>query len=339
MKLLENLIELISETQAQIPYKIYVIPTNAKIKYWDKNSKSYVPFVFKKPIFFNLEKNEKKVNRNGQEYWVLTIKSINDGKIYSFYTDESIMADYSSTMNKIPKANELSYFDDGDIANFILSYNWTENEFNNLISNRYLMKILNKINNKKVNDKIKEFTDIKNNEKVNKLRDLNIGATEPTAKTDFISDKIKNNMAKIGVTAPTIGERSSNVKMIFSNNPKRKGGYIFVKNLIEWTRFKNNQINLKGIEIDDGVEINDIKFIKAEGNKHKLYKLEDYIYIYNDIQKKLVIFFIDNTIANKFKDLQSCDDTDDIRLKSYGKNFNKNNFKKIQLTTEFKGIG
>jgi len=344
MKLIESLIQIINEAkkpQVKInPSKeVYVIPSNTKIKYWDKNKKLYENFNITKPIFFNLISNQKKINKAGDAYWLFNYKSINDGKTYSLYTEESIFIDNVSTaINRTPKAKELNDFSDNEITNFILSYSWDDNEIKNILSNEVIYSKLKSLKNEKIQNTVKNF-DEKNKEiYYNKLKNLNKSGVNPTAKIEKSISDIKSNFQKIGVTTPSIGRLKTSVKFVFSNKDKFIGSYIYVKNSNQYTILSNNILNLNGRKITDGFEIDNITLLDELKNKYKIYKVKDNVYVYSDINKKILTFYINKKIVSKFKNLLPCDNDDDEKLKKISVDYDKKDFQKIELNTEFKGI-
>ena len=344
MKLIESLIQIINEAkkpQVKTPpsKEVFVIPSNTKIKYWDKNQGLYKNFNFNKPIFFNLISNQKKINKVGDEYWLFSYKSINDGKTYTLYTEESIFIDNVSTaINKIPKAKELNEFTDNEITNFIVSYQWSDDEIKNILSNNVIYVKLKTLKNKKVEDLVNNFNEINKEKYLNSLQSLNKGGIKPAAKIEKYNKDIKSNFQKIGVTTPTIGRLKSSVKFVFSDKDKFIGSYIYIKNGNQYKILSNNISNLNGRKITDGFEIDNIILSDVLKNKYKIYKIKDNVYAYSDIDKKTLTFYINKKITSKFKNLLPCDSNDDEKLKKISADYDKNHFQKIELNTEFKGI-
>lgn len=352
MKLLESLIEIINEARPNKPVsdEIYVIPTSQRINYWDKNQNTYKPFNFyssgkKKPIFFNLIDNEEKTNRNGGKYWLFTYKNIIDGKTYSIYTDESPFEDISSVMGRIPKIKDFNDFSDGEITNFITSYQWDEKEIEIILSNEIIYNRLNNLKNEKIksiinnfNQKRSEEYEKKSGEYQKNLQNLNKGVMNPQAKFEKNVKDIKTNFQKIGVTAPTLGYSKGSIKFVFSNKDIQ-GSHILISNPRQYQILSENIEKLGGKKLSNGsLEISNIELKDEEKGKYKTYKIKDRVFAYNDIRNKTLTIYIDNSIKNQFKDLLPCDNTDDNKLDTIKTDFKSSDFQKINLKTEFKGI-
>lgn len=160
-----------------IPTEVYMMPSNTNLNYWDSLNNMYKQYTIKKPIFFNLIKNEMKKNKNNQTYWLFVMRVISKDETINLILDRDPITNYASTINKIPLAKEIDLFSDGEIVNSILSFNWGDDEFEKIINNPIIKAKIKSINNAKLNKKISDF-------EKNKVKLVNLNQSQ---KGDFFN--------------------------------------------------------------------------------------------------------------------------------------------------------
>lgn len=284
------------------------------------------------------------------EYKYINFQNISDGKFLHYYVQESSLPKYGLTTNTPAKPvvggtrqlenDKYNIVSKEDFKKGLLEYKDDENALKNLFNNNKIKEEMIKWygNGKVITDKelvgmFEPVVEDKSSLPMNMTghADARNSLIDASAKGEHTADKVRQNLQKIGVRAPTINSDNESI-LVFRQEDKTGGGYIKV--LEHWDILTKNAKYLGGNFNKDYVEFDRISIDRLEEDK-AFYSVNKNIHILNDKENKKIFFYVSKGL--NLSGFIPADVSDSENIKEMGGKVE--DFNKLGMKTKFVGIG
>ena len=349
LKLLDTYYSLIREyignSEDIVDEDVFIFPEGNPINYYSGGKA--VTVNIPKTLFitkFNFK------DTKSPEYKYINFQNISDGQFLHYYAQESSLPKYGLTTNTpvkpiVGKKRQLendkyNIISKEDFKKGLLEYKGDENALKNLFNNDKIKDEMIKWygNGKIITDDelVKLFEPIVDDKdsfpmNMSGFSDTRNSLIDASAKSDHLVDKVRQNLQKIGVRAPTIGTNNESV-LVFRQEDKEGGGYIKV--LEHWDILTKNAKQLGGVFNKDYVEFSKISIDHLDEDK-AFYSVNNKIHVFNDKNNKKIFFYVSKEL--NLSGFIPADSTDTENINEMGGKVE--NFNKLGMKTKFVGIG